>query len=85
MRTRTNLSNFTWAPAPAVVCTSVSLQFEQREYSNVLSEAFLLLISGVGGRHVVGMSSAVTTRADLVIVSGNIPQTDENVLLNTGQ
>ncbi len=33
---------------------------------------------------VVGMSSAVTTRADLVIVSGNIPQTDENVLLNTG-
>jgi len=32
---------------------------------------------------VIGLFSAAPTRADLAIVSGNVPQTDENVLLNT--
>jgi hypothetical protein len=33
---------------------------------------------------VIGLFSAAPTHADIIIVSGNIPQTDENVLLNTG-
>jgi hypothetical protein len=32
----------------------------------------------------LGLGSAVTARADIIIVSGNNPQPDENVLLNTG-
>jgi hypothetical protein len=32
----------------------------------------------------ISVGSAISARADLVIVSGNVPQTDENVLLNTG-
>ncbi len=33
---------------------------------------------------IIGLAS-VSARADIIIVSGNVPQTDENVLLNTGQ
>jgi len=32
----------------------------------------------------LSLGSAISARADLAIVSGNVPQTDENVLLNTG-
>lgn len=32
----------------------------------------------------VCLAYSLTARADIVIVTGNIPQTDENVLLNTG-
>ena len=33
---------------------------------------------------VLGLGSAISARADIVVVSGNVPQTDENVLLGTG-
>lgn len=33
---------------------------------------------------VLSLGSAMSARADIAIVAGNIPQTDENVLLNTG-
>ncbi len=33
---------------------------------------------------VLSLGSAMTTRADIVVVQGNNPQPDENVLLNTG-
>ncbi len=33
----------------------------------------------------LGLGSAVTVKADLLIVPGNNPQTDENILLNRGQ
>lgn len=32
----------------------------------------------------VGIASTVPSRADIIFAPGNIPQTDENVLLNTG-
>lgn len=33
---------------------------------------------------VLGLASAMSARADILLTPGNIPQTDENVLLNTG-
>ncbi len=32
----------------------------------------------------LGLGSAVTARADIILTPGNVPQTDENVLLNNG-
>ncbi len=33
---------------------------------------------------VLSLGSAMTTRADIIVTQGNVPQNDENVLLNTG-
>jgi hypothetical protein len=46
----------------------------------VLSKHALALVALVA----LSLGSAVSARADIVIVTGNNPQTDENVLLNSG-
>lgn len=49
------------------------------QFSNLKRLAFGLLLMAI-----VGFATSRTARADIIIVTGNIPQTDENVLLNTG-
>jgi hypothetical protein len=45
-----------------------------------IQKTFLTLATFV----VIGLAAAVPARADIIIASGNNPQQDENVLLNTG-
>lgn len=49
------------------------------QFSNFKKLALGLVLTAI-----VGLATSMTARADIIIVSGNIPQTDENVLLNTG-
>ena len=46
----------------------------------ILSKAYLTAIAVAG----MIVASPAAARADIILQSGNIPQTDENVLLNTG-
>ncbi|MBA3357582.1 MAG: PEP-CTERM sorting domain-containing protein [Pyrinomonadaceae bacterium] len=45
---------------------------------------FKKLIFRLSAALLVGLAWAGSARADIVVVSGNVPQVDENVLLNTG-
>ena len=49
------------------------------QFSNLKKLALGLLLTAI-----VGFATSMTARADIIIATGNNPQPDENVLLNTG-
>jgi hypothetical protein len=49
------------------------------QFSNFKKLALGLVLTAI-----VGFATSMTARADIIIATGNNPQTDENVLLNTG-
>lgn len=49
------------------------------QFSNFKKLALGLVLTAI-----VGFASSMTARADIIIATGNNPQTDENILLNTG-
>ena len=49
------------------------------QFSNFKKLALGLVLTAI-----VGFATSMTARADIIIATGNNPQTDENILLNTG-
>ncbi|HEU4477992.1 MAG TPA: hypothetical protein VFR80_05700, partial [Pyrinomonadaceae bacterium] len=49
------------------------------QFSNFKKLALGLVLTAI-----VGFATSMTARADIIIATGNNPQPDENILLNTG-